>query len=263
MKMQTNDYEISEQFNDISIISSSADIVFAASKDGKCRVVCYEEVKMAHSVSVENNALTITVKNEKRWYDYIELSFSSPRITIYLPAGEYGALKIENNTGHVSLPDSFGFDTIDVEVNTGRVECKASANDTIKIKASTGDIDLTNASANSVELSVSTGKTTVSNVKCDSLTSMGGTGDITLEDVIVSGSLSIKRTTGDVEIESSDAGEILIKTNTGDVEGSLLSEKTFITHTSTGDVDVPKGTTGGTCEITTTTGDIEISIKSK
>ncbi len=263
VKMQTNVYEISEQFDDISIISSTADIVFVPSEDDECKVVCYEEIKMAHTVNVEDGTLKIDFKNEKKWLDYIGLNFYSPKITVFLPAGEYGALKINNSTGHISLPDSFSFGTIDVAISTGDVECKASATDTIKIKTSTGDIGLLNASANSIELLLSTGDVMVSNVRCDSFTSTANTGDIMLEDVIVAGKLTIERTTGDVELEDSDAGEIWIETNTGDVEGTLLSEKIFITNTTTGDVDVPRNTTGGVCAITTTTGDIEISIKSK
>jgi hypothetical protein len=42
--------------------------------------------------------------------------------------------------------------------------------------------------------------------------------------------------------------------------GTLLSSKVFIIKTDTGDVDVPKSTVGGRCEITTSTGDVEISI---
>ena len=263
MKMQTKDYEITQDFNDINITSRTADVVFAASNDGTCKVVCYEEVKMTHTVGVENGALTIAVKDEKTWIDYIGLNFYTPKITVYLPADEYGAINIDNSTGHVSLPDSFKFNCIDIEVTTGHVECRASASDAIKIKATTGHIDLANLSANSVNLSLSSGNTEISNVKCNTLTASSTTGDVTLDDVIVGGKLSVKCTTGDVELEDSDAGEIWIKTNTGDVEGSLLSEKTFITHTTTGDVDVPRNTTGGVCEITTTTGDIEISIKSK
>ena len=52
-----------------------------------------------------------------------------------------------------------------------------------------------------------------------------------------------------------------IKTSTGDVEGTLLSEKIFSIHTSTGKVKVPNTNNGGTCEIKTSTGDIEIQIK--
>ena len=38
-------------------------------------------------------------------------------------------------------------------------------------------------------------------------------------------------------------------------------DKVFITDTSTGNISVPKTITGGKCEITTSTGDIRISIK--
>lgn len=66
--------------------------------------------------------------------------------------------------------------------------------------------------------------------------------------------------TGEVNFEKSDATSIVVRTDTGDVTGTLLSEKVFLTETETGNTDVPKTTAGGTCEITTSTGDIEIEI---
>ena len=76
-----------------------------------------------------------------------------------------------------------------------------------------------------------------------------------------SSTLNIKTTTGRVEFYGSDAGEIFVKTTTGKVTGRLLSEKVFIVRTTTGKINVPKSITGGRCEITTTTGRIDISIK--
>lgn len=72
---------------------------------------------------------------------------------------------------------------------------------------------------------------------------------------------SIQRTTGDVKFDGCDASEIDVKTNTGDVAGSLLSDKVFIAASDTGHVDVPQTVIGGKCEITTSTGDIRISIQ--
>ena len=54
---------------------------------------------------------------------------------------------------------------------------------------------------------------------------------------------------------------IMVKTSTGNVKGTLLSDKIFVTDTSTGRVSVPKTTSGGKCEITTSTGDIEIELE--
>ena len=282
-KMQTMEYEIIENFTDISIIENTADVVFEIADNGKCKVVCYEETNAAHTVSVEDGALKISVSDKKTWLDYIGFNFSTPKITVYLPVGAYDKLKIESNTGDVFIPSELKLGSIDVEINTGGVECQASATETIRIKTTTGDIKLTNVSADAVDLTVSTGQITASGIncagdismtvstgkvllsdtKCKNLTSSGNTGGITLDGVIATEKLSINRTTGDVKLDCSNAGEILIETNTGDVEGTLLSEKIFITHTSTGNVNVPKSTTGGVCEITTTTGDIDISVESR
>ena len=81
-----------------------------------------------------------------------------------------------------------------------------------------------------------------------------------LKDVLASVDFSIQTSTGDVSLDRCDAQSIKIETSTGDVRGNLKSEKIFFTHTSTGKVNVPKTTSGGTCEITTSTGDIEIDI---
>ncbi len=280
-KMQTVEHEITENFTNVSIIGSTADIVFEVKNDENCKVVCFEETNMAHTVSVEDGTLKVDVKNERTWLDYIGFNFSTPKITVYLPVGAYAELKIKSDTGDVFLPAELEVGSIDVEVNTGDVDCKSSVAETIKIKATTGNIKLTDVNAEFLDLTVSTGhitasgincagdismtvstgKATLSDAQCTNLTSTGNTGDITLDGVNVGNKLSIERTTGDVELNDSDAHEIWIKTNTGDVEGTLLSEKIFITNTSTGSVEVPRGTTGGVCEITTTTGDIEIDIK--
>ncbi len=282
-KMQTKEYEISEDFSNISITADTAKINFVPAEDGKSKIICYEEVNAAHEVKVENDTLIITENDKRTWIDYIGFNFSKPKVTVYLPAGEYGSLKIESSTGDISLPKELKLNSIDIEVSTGDVHCYASATGAMKIKASTGDIKIENVSAGSLDLSVSTGEVKASGVnstgdvtltvstgksflndlRCRNFTTTGNTGDITLDAVIIAEKLSIKRTTGDVDLENSDAGEIFIETDTGDVEGTLLSEKVFIPRTNTGKIDVPKTTTGGICEITTSTGDIEIDIKGK
>ena len=85
------------------------------------------------------------------------------------------------------------------------------------------------------------------------------TGDVTLTSV-VAGSFDILTDTGDVKLNLSDAETINIETDTGRVEGSLLSEKIFKCESSTGSVKVPDTHSGGTCKITTSTGNIHITI---
>lgn len=284
VKYETNTYEISEAFDSISMNTDTADIVFAFSDDGKCRVECYEEENAKHFVAVEEGTLAIMLVDERSVYDYIGyigLNFSSPKITVYLPNEEYTSLLIREDTGEVEIPKDFTFKDVDINLSTGDVVFCASTSEMIKIKTSTGDIRVENISARALDLSVSTGRVTVSGVTCESdvtvgvstgkanladiacksVISSGSTGDISLNNVIATEKFFIERSTGDVIFENCDAAEIFIETDTGEIVGSLLTDKVFITHTDTGRVDVPKTVTGGRCEIITSTGNIKITVK--
>ena len=57
-KFETREYEVSEDFRSISIDSDTEDITFAASEDGRCRVVFFESEKERHSAEVRGNEQT-------------------------------------------------------------------------------------------------------------------------------------------------------------------------------------------------------------
>ncbi|MBE6590166.1 MAG: DUF4097 domain-containing protein [Ruminococcaceae bacterium] len=280
-KYETNDYEINECYKSISVITDTADVVFVASENSKCYVSCYEQQNARHSVTVKDGTLFIELVDTRKWYEYIGINFKSPKITVYIPAGEYGALSVRSSTGDVEIPKDFKFSGIEVSESTGDVTCYAAASGDVKIKTTTGNIHVEGSSLDSLALSVSTGNVTVSdvtckadvsvgvstgkavlnNVSCKHLTSTGSTGDISLNHVIAAEKISVKRATGDVKLIGSDAAEIFVETDTGSVTGTVLSEKAFIARTDTGTVDVPKTANGGRCEITTDTGDIRIDIQ--
>ena len=280
-KYETNRYEINEKFSNISVETDTAEVIFAVSNDGKCKVECYEEERSKHRVTVAGDTLVIGLIDERSWYNYIGINFGSPKITVYLPEGEYATLSIREDTGDVEIPKDFAFKDVDISLRTGDVDLCASASGPIKIKGSTGDICVENISAGSLELSVSTGKVIASGVKCEgdvtvgvstgkayltdikcqNVISRGSTGDISLDHVIAAEKFSVERSTGDVKFTDCDAAEIYVETDTGKVTGSLLTDKVFITRTDTGTVDVPRTVTGGRCEITTDTGNIKITVK--
>ena len=240
VKYETNTYEVTDDFNSISMLTDTADILFVQSDDKICKVVCYEMSDMKHTTTVQNNTLTINVTDEREWYDHIGITLGSPKITVYLPKTEYDSLAIKEDTGDIEVPKDFKFGTID-------------------IATSTGDITIAGVTCeDDIVINVSTGKANLTDIKCKSFISDGSTGDISLKNVIATEKFSIERSTGDVKFDGCDATEIWVETDTGDVTGKLLSEKIFITQTSTGDVHVPKSTNGGKCEITTSTGDIHL-----
>ena len=279
-KYETNGFEVTEDFSNISIDVISADVVFVPSTGEKTIVTCYEKTKVKHAVSVIDGVLTISSEDTRKWYDYVSINFKKPKLTVSVPAGQYGALNIKNDTGDIEIGSEFSFATVNICVSTGAVKFSASSVGLTKIEGSTSEITLENVTLgalevkvstgkivardlsvlDSVSISVSTGETELKNVYCKNLISSGRTGDIELENVVASGIFDIKRSTGDVEFTRCDAMEIYVTTSTGDVEGSFLSDKVFITGTSSGKISVPQSITGGRCEIKTSTGNIKISI---
>ena len=280
-KFETNEYALDADFSNISVAADTADIVFVPSYDMQGKVICNEREKQKHNVSVVNDTLTIQRVDTRMWYEHIEIQFGTPKITIYIPAGEYGTLSIQSSTGDVKIPNDFTFESLDIAESTGNVANYASVLEIMKIETSTGNIFVEGASAGAMDLTVTTGKVTVTDVvcrgdatvqvstgkayltglDCRNLISGGNTGDMTLHGVVAEETFSITRSTGDVMFDGCDASELFVTTDTGDVSGTLLSDKVFITRTDTGRIDVPKTITGGRCEITTDTGNIEISVK--
>lgn len=279
-KYETISYEINEKYNNISVLTKTADVLFLPSKSGETSVICMEEKNTKHNVTVQNDTLVIEAIDTRKWYEHIGINFGNAKITVYIPQGEYGALSVKSDTGDIEIPKEFEFQSIAVSGSTSDVNCYSSVSDTVDIKLSTGDINLQDIRIGNAKLTVSTGdinlksvncdkdlevnvdtgKTKFTDVLCDNVISKGDTGDMALYNVIAKKGFSITRDTGDVIFEKSDAAEINVKTSTGDVKGTLLSSKVFIAESVTGDVKVPKTTSGGKCEINTNTGDINITV---
>lgn len=240
-------HDISDPFDSLSVNTGSADVIFAPSADGSCKVVCYEEENLRHTVSVQDGTLSILMSVTGEWYDHISLfSFVSPKIKVYLPTDSFGQFRLED---------------IAVSTSTGDIFLGKISADSLDLSVSTGDIFVDSAACSGdITVNVSTGDVTLTDVSCINLSSKGSTGDIRLQNVIASETLSIKRSTGDIRFEKTDAAELFLNTSTGDVSGSLLSEKIFRAQSDTGSVRVPDTVTGGNCEINVNTGDINISI---
>lgn len=279
-KYETNTYAVTEEFHSVYVFTDTADVTFLRSDDEKASVVCTESVKMKHTVSVEDGTLTVNRTDTRKWYEYISIFSKKERVTVYLPKSEYDSITVKGSTGNVRLSEELLLRNIDVAISTGDVICLSDTAELMKLKTTTGHIYISNVTAGSMELKVSTGDVELmsatvtgevnvkvstgdiefSGIRCGSLISTGSTGEVELVDVIATGLFSIERSTGDVELTECDAGEIHIKTDTGDVSGSLLSDKIFFPKSDTGRIRVPKTTTGGTCAITTDTGNIRFVI---
>ena len=296
---ENNTYIPAVEFTDIVIDTKTANVTVLPSEDGQVKIECYEPEKEKHTVTIENNTLSIRVNNEKPRIVNIGIHIKIPSITVYLPAAAYGALTVRNDTGNVTVPKDFSFKSIDVSADTGNTTVSASTTEFIKINLTTGEATVSDLSAASVTIKVSTGailvenvntgdlaltsstgqqtvknvictgdvitqvstgKTVMTDVTCQNLDSTGDTGALNLKNVVANEAFSIERSTGDVRFDSCDAAQLTVNTDTGDVTGTLRTAKIFDCHTDTGREQHPETTTGGKCKITSDTGDIIIRI---
>ncbi len=260
VKTVTNTHMVDQEIKGISIKTQDCEVELVPAD--KISVVCHEREKAIHTVKVEKGVLLVQIDDDAAWYDKIGLGFSNLKITVSIPKGDYEFFSLNTSTGDVVIPKGYTFNTFDIKGSTCDIKCGATLGNG-KIDISTGDINLNGASAKDLKLSLSTGDIKLRDVKCKSLTAKSSTGDVELEKVMVDEKLAIKASTGDVKLKDSDAGELYITLTTGDVKGNLLSDKVFIVSTGTGKIDVPKTVNGGRCEITTSTGDVKITITKK
>ena len=258
---ETNTYEITDSYADMSVLTKEAFVVFMPSTDGKTKVICYETEKQKHAVSVCDGVLVITQEDTRAWYDHIGLHIAQPKITVYLPKETYGALTVKAGTGGVQLGGDYRFDRVDISVTTGDIAVKDLTLGDLTLSVSTGDITVWRVECTGdAKVTSSTGNMDLKSLQCKNLTSEGTTGKITMEQVLAAEKMTLIRSTGDISLEKCDAAEISIKTSTGNVSGSLMTDKVFQVKTSTGRVSVPQTTGDGLCVITTDTGNISIVV---
>ena len=276
----TNYVTIDQDFNSIIIDATTADLKILPSTDGQCKIDLVERENLYFMPSVENGILTIHEIDDRKWYEYIGISWGNMSITLYLPKEQYDSLTVELTTGRAQIDSGLEFGKVDVKATTGSVKCEAKVTESLAIKCTTGFIYASGAEVDTISLKASTGAIELCKSTCKTLeveattgsiklSEISGTGDfdieattgkINLSDVVTEGDLTIEADTGDVIFKRCDAANLNITTDTGDVEGSLLTSKVFFYETDTGDVDIPRTTEGGKCNIETDTGDITITI---
>lgn len=260
MEYEARVYEFTEDFDSIHMDLDTADVRFVLAEDGVCRVECMESKKIGYTVETKDGVLNVSVKDNRKWYNYIGMfNFSKP-MTVYLPKAQYERLSVDMSTGDVEIPDGFSFGKLTLNGSTGDVSIGRVTVNSLDIEISTGDMTFKGVRANNMTLKTSTGEISLTDVHVeDTLSVETSTGGVNLTDVI-SYRMKVECSTGDVELKRCDAASIRIETSTGDVEGTLRSGKNFTADSNTGDVDVPRDSDGGACEIFTDTGDIRITI---
>ena len=253
---ETNTHGITEPFKSISVDTDISDVQFVLTEADDCTVICSEREDLRHRVYVKEETLVIEVEDERHWYDHIGFFFGKQHVTVHLPKASYESLTVETDTGDVEVAAGLQFNSVKTDTDTGDVRVYANVFDELSVQTDTGDVTANSISPMTVRLSTDTGDILLADTRCSTVDIETDTGKITLRNTIAIKTITVKSATGDVHLLASDASSLYVKTSTGDVSGHLLTDKIFITATSTGKVRVPSTTTGGKCEIITSTGDI-------
>lgn len=297
-EFESKTFSTTEYFNKILIDAKFTDIDFVIKNEGVkidhytlgqieippypfCKIEYEEQKNIKYNISVTEGLLTVSVEDNRSWIDHIGIAFKAPKMTIYLNYDQFDIIEIQNSTGSISIPDYVFAYKADIKLSTGNINISNAIINNLKIETSTGNIKLENLKTKDAKLQVTTGTIKVDKTQCESIftvdvntglveiddlycgiyNSTGKTGKLVMKDVIARESFNIERTTGDIQFEKCDANEMHIKATTGDIKGSFLTEKLFKTNTNTGKVEVQSSVKGGICEISTSTGDIKITIE--
>lgn len=238
----TNTYTIDDDFSNIFVNGDVCDIRFVPAENNVCKVICNENDNIFYSVNVEENTLKITKYDESKWYEHIGIYFgSSADLTVYLPQKDYESLKIENASGNVNIDESFSFGSADITSVSGDIDFSANVTGQMNIFSVSGNIN-------------------ISGINCENVKVNTTSGDICLSDLIANDGIACESISGEINLNSCDGENLNIKTTSGDVKCSLLSEKTFITDTVSGDINVPNSNSEEKCQISTVSGNIDISV---
>lgn len=300
MKFETNTYDVSESFSNIHVEGAECTVRLVPSQTDACRVVCTEGDRISHTVTVDQDTLTVTRTDTRRWYEHIGVYWGGMDITVYLPARAYENLSIKSASGEIRVPGGFSFSQAELRSASGDIEYAADTEHGLTLKTASGDLTVSGLTAGSLEARSTSGEVAIRSVtvrgdlvvetvsgeieledasaQALSVQSTSGnleltnvstaapmkfhavSGDVGLTDVIAAAHMDIETVSGEIHLERSDAETLWIKSTSGDVSGSLLTDKLFITHTTSGDVRVPNSSTsGGTCEVTTTSGEIHLN----
>ncbi|WP_302601720.1 DUF4097 family beta strand repeat-containing protein [uncultured Ruminococcus sp.] len=259
----THTYTVEDDFTNIIIEDAESNINFYKSNDDKCRVLCDEREKVTHTVVNENNTLTVRVKDERNWFERINIGFfvSDMRVSVYLPKNKYDSLNAASMSGDVDVANEFTFDNAKVGSISGDVSVKADVKQELNISSTSGDVIINNISATEcINASSVSGEIDLSNVKGKEIFAKTISGGVMLTDTVASQKLKANSTSGEIDLKRCDAKNIVLDTVSGEISGTLLSNKQFITETTSGTVNVPQSVSNEECRITTVSGDIYIEI---
>lgn len=274
---------VKEDFRHISVDTDACNVSLLPAPDGITRVEWwYPDRGMSINVQVEGDTLHISSEYIwTKWYERIQFGFGLEelRILVYLSEEEYGNLTITSASGDLNVPDAFTFESARLTSASGDVTFRGTVEGELSAMSTSGDVTLQGCRPQSLSAATTSGTLSLSgldvredmtlettsgdlgldNVACRELTANSSSGTIQCQDVLARGPIRMDTASGEIRLTHCDASSLVLSSSSGDISGTLRTEKIYLAHSDSGNVEVPHSTTGGSCEINTSSGDIHFA----
>ena len=233
-KYEEKSFATAEDFEAVSIVSDTDNIIILPSADNTTKVEYTASNVLDYDIRVADGKLSIQTLDNRKWYHHINIYTPSITLTIYLPERQYQEFNIQAKTGDVTAVNSFTFGALNIHVSTGDLSLSNLTCDSVALTVSTGDISVSNFKVSGdFYADSSTGEKTFHNVSCNNATITASTGDLFLSNIQASGDVSVESSTGDQKYDNLTCNNATMISSTGD--------KTISTLTAFGNLTIQSG----------------------
>ncbi len=251
----------------IVIKDDGADIRFIESSDKKIHIKYYENTIRTYEISENDGILSIELKTNPSWTQKLNLSRSTPVVTVMLPKKWSGDVLAESQKGDIEF-DSIKAKNITANGTAGDVKligCTITGNLTASAKS--GNLELyNNTVSGAARLSAFKGNLLAQLISVKDLYADATRGYITLADVSATQNIFGECTSGDIRLSSLIAKQsiTLISAN-GSIRGSLkgsADDYSYNCSAQDGSCNLPESQLGGKINLNlrTSKGDIEVHV---
>lgn len=149
-----NSYDVTGQFRDLELHSTSCDLYLYPSDDGRCTVYYSGAKGVSADIRVEDGVLCVTETDGRNWFRRLLSGEPEyPYISVYLPGESYGDLYAATVSGDIDITDCLAFGNVTLSSTSGEIWLFDTAADTITLETVSGGISLYNAAADDFTIS--------------------------------------------------------------------------------------------------------------
>lgn len=227
---------VSESFSSIYIDTSEADIRLLPSSDDTCSVVCPQGEQITHTVTVENDTLTVQRADIRKWYEHIGIFWDSERelaVTVYLPMQKYASLTLKCTSGEISVPGQFSFSQAKISTTSGDINYCANTGGALSLSSTSGDLTIHDLTAEQIKAQSTSGSIGLSEINAAKLKTASTSGDVDLSNVLVDTQMELDSTSGSIDLAGVTAAELKAASTSGDIDLSNVLAATQMELDST------------------------------